>query len=53
MLAHHARIAAPNVPVQIEPSLDEALDAAWQISRRIVVAGSIFLVGDVLKRIGE
>ncbi|PYR31544.1 MAG: bifunctional folylpolyglutamate synthase/dihydrofolate synthase [Acidobacteria bacterium] len=53
VLAHHARIAAPNVPVQIEPSLDEALDAAWQISRRIVVAGSIFLVGDVLKRIGE
>jgi dihydrofolate synthase/folylpolyglutamate synthase len=53
VLAHHARMAAPNVPVKIEPSLDEALDAAWQISRRIVVAGSIFLVGDVLKRIGE
>ena len=52
VLAHHARIVAPNLPVKIEPSLDEALDAAWRISRRIVVAGSIFLVGDVIKRIG-
>ena len=52
VLAHHARVVAPNVPVKIEPSLDEALDAAWRISRRIVVAGSIFLVGDVIKRIG-
>jgi len=52
VLAHHARMVAPNLSVTIEPSLDEALDAAWRISRRIVVAGSIFLVGDVIKRIG-
>ena len=51
-LAHRARIVAPDMPVAIEPSLDEALAAAWRISRRIVVAGSIFLVGDVIKRIG-
>ena len=51
-LAHRARILAPDMPVAIEPSLDEALAAAWRISRRIVVAGSIFLVGDVIKRIG-
>jgi dihydrofolate synthase / folylpolyglutamate synthase len=52
VLAHHAHVAAPDAPVKIEPSLDEALAAAWRISRRIVVAGSIFLVGDVIKRIG-
>ena len=51
-LAEHARAVAPTASVYIAPSLDEALDAAWRKSRRIVVAGSIFLVGDVMKRIG-
>ena len=51
-LAAHARAVAPTVPVDMAASLDEALDAAWRKSRRIVVAGSIFLVGDVMKRIG-
>ena len=52
-LAEHARAVAPSVSVAIAPSVDEALDGAWRMSRRIVVAGSIFLVGDVMKRIGE
>jgi hypothetical protein len=30
----------------------EALEAAWRLSTRIVVAGSIFLIGDVLKQSG-
>jgi dihydrofolate synthase/folylpolyglutamate synthase len=51
-LAEHARAVAPTASVDIAPLLDEALDVAWRKSRRIVVAGSIFLVGDVMKRIG-
>jgi dihydrofolate synthase/folylpolyglutamate synthase len=51
-LAHHARTVAPDLPVVVEPGRAEALAAAWKISPRIVVAGSIFLLGDVLKEIG-
>jgi folylpolyglutamate synthase/dihydropteroate synthase len=36
----------------VEPSPARALTAAWRIAPRIVVAGSIFLIGDVLKEIG-
>jgi folylpolyglutamate synthase/dihydropteroate synthase len=35
----------------VEPSLAAALDAAWRSSPRIVVAGSIFLLGDVMKEL--
>ena len=51
-LATLARAAAPELPVAIEPIVAEALDAAWQRAPRIVVAGSIFLLGDVLKLVG-
>ena len=51
-LAGMARDVAPALPITIEPSPTAALDAAWQQSRRIVVAGSIFLLGDVMKRAG-
>ena len=51
-LAEHARAVAPATSVEIVHALDEALEAAWRQSQRIVVAGSIFLVGDVMKRIG-
>jgi dihydrofolate synthase/folylpolyglutamate synthase len=50
-----ARVArALDIPtvVLVEPSIAEALDAAWDITRRIVVAGSIFLLGDVMKHLG-
>jgi dihydrofolate synthase/folylpolyglutamate synthase len=43
---------APSMPVAIEPSLPAALDAAWRTSPRIVVAGSIFLLGDVMHALG-
>ncbi len=51
-LADQARAAAPALPIAIEPAIGDALDAAWRTSPRIVVAGSIFLLGDVMKRLG-
>ena len=51
-LAAQARAIAPALPIAIEPELGAALDAAWRASPRIVVAGSIFLLGDVVKRLG-
>jgi len=48
-----ARVArlAPRLPAAVVASPADALRAAWRTSRRIVVAGSIFLVGDVLREI--
>lgn len=43
------RAAPPRVPVRCEDSPRDALAAAWTLSTDIVVAGSIFLLGDVLK----
>ena len=51
-LAEQAHAAAPALPIAIVPDLAGALDAAWRGAPRIVVAGSIFLLGDVMKRIG-
>ena len=48
-LAERARAVAHDLPVIVEPSPQAALAAAWRISPRIVVAGSIFLLGDVLR----
>jgi dihydrofolate synthase/folylpolyglutamate synthase len=48
-LAGHARAIAPGLPVSIESVVADALTAAWHHSPRIVVAGSIFLLGDVMK----
>jgi dihydrofolate synthase/folylpolyglutamate synthase len=47
-LAAQARDVAPGLTVRVEPSRSGALAAAWALSSRIVVAGSIFLLGDVL-----
>jgi dihydrofolate synthase/folylpolyglutamate synthase len=51
-LAEQARAAAPALPITIALDLDNALDTAWRAGPRIVVAGSIFLLGDVMKRVG-
>jgi dihydrofolate synthase / folylpolyglutamate synthase len=51
-LVEIARRAAPDLPVTIAASPMEAADRAWQDSRRIIVAGSIFLIGDIFKAIG-
>jgi dihydrofolate synthase / folylpolyglutamate synthase len=40
---------APETSVTVAASPAEALDIAWRTSPRIVVAGSIFLLGDVMK----
>lgn len=50
-LAEPARAVAPALPIVIEPAVGAALDAAWRASPRIVVAGSIFLLGDIMKRL--
>jgi dihydrofolate synthase/folylpolyglutamate synthase len=52
VLAEQARAVAPDLPISIEPAVADALAAAWRNSPRIVVAGSIFLLGDVMKLIG-
>jgi dihydrofolate synthase/folylpolyglutamate synthase len=51
-LAAVARRVAPALPIAIEPALPDALRTAWSASPRIVVAGSIFLLGDVMKHLG-
>jgi dihydrofolate synthase/folylpolyglutamate synthase len=51
-LARIARDLNPAMPITVEPSLNGALDVAWGVSSRIVVAGSIFLLGDLMKRLG-
>jgi dihydrofolate synthase/folylpolyglutamate synthase len=43
--------AASKTSVLVRPALADALATAWGLSSRIVVAGSIFLLGDVLKEI--
>ncbi len=50
-LAAIAHRTAPATRVVVAASPGEALAAAWQMAPRIVVAGSIFLLGDVLKLI--
>jgi dihydrofolate synthase/folylpolyglutamate synthase len=48
-----ARTLAPTLPTQVEDSVSAALVHAWKLSPDIVVAGSIFLLGDVLKELGR
>jgi dihydrofolate synthase / folylpolyglutamate synthase len=43
--------AASTTSMLVRPALADALATAWGLSPRIVVAGSIFLLGDVLKEI--
>jgi dihydrofolate synthase/folylpolyglutamate synthase len=50
-LARLVHAAAPRVSVAVERSPREALSAAWRMSPRIVVAGSIFLLGDVMEEL--
>jgi dihydrofolate synthase/folylpolyglutamate synthase len=44
-----ARQIAPETSVTVAASPLEALNIAWRTSPRIIVAGSIFLLGDVMK----
>jgi dihydrofolate synthase/folylpolyglutamate synthase len=47
-LAAIARAIAPGVPVLVAPEPADALETAWRIAPAIVVAGSMFLLGDVI-----
>jgi dihydrofolate synthase/folylpolyglutamate synthase len=47
------RALAPTLPIQVEDSVSAALAHAWKLSPDIVAAGSIFLLGDVLKELGR
>jgi dihydrofolate synthase/folylpolyglutamate synthase len=48
-LVELARRVAPDARVTVAASPIEALGIAWRSSPRIIVAGSIFLLGDVMK----
>jgi dihydrofolate synthase/folylpolyglutamate synthase len=50
-LARHALDVAPDLPIRVEPVRARALALAWTSSPLIVVAGSIFLLGDVLNEV--
>jgi folylpolyglutamate synthase/dihydropteroate synthase len=52
-LAEIMRARAPDVRVVLAETPAAALELGWQISPRIVVAGSIFLLGDVLEELGR
>ena len=43
--------AIRDLPVTVAQSAARALEIAWRISPQIVVAGSIFLLGDVMKEL--
>ncbi len=51
-IAAIARRVALEVPIAVEVDALRALDVAWASSPSIVVAGSIFLLGDVMSSLG-
>jgi dihydrofolate synthase/folylpolyglutamate synthase len=51
VLADRARAIAAELPVMVEPLPGDALAAAWRLSPRIIVTGSIFLLGDVMREL--
>ena len=51
-LGARVHAVAPSMALTMTPSVSEALATAWRLSPRIVVAGSIFLLGDVMKEAG-
>ncbi len=48
-LAERARAMRPSLAIFVEPVPHDAVAAAWRLAPRIVVAGSIFLLGDVMR----
>jgi dihydrofolate synthase/folylpolyglutamate synthase len=51
-LADRVRAIAPTLPWTVAPSVSRALEEAWRLAPRIVVAGSIFLLGAVMEEMG-
>lgn len=52
MLADRVKAVAPPLASTIAPSPAAALEVAWRRSRRVAAAGSIFLLGDIMKELG-
>ncbi len=52
-LAELARAIDPDISLILEPSPAAALERAWQLHPHVVVAGSIFLLGDIMKALGR
>ena len=50
-LAELARRVNPSLTIVVEPTAGSAIAHAWRLSREIVAAGSIFLLGDVIKEL--
>jgi len=50
-LLETARAFAPRLPIHVADTVTGALADAWKLNPHIVVAGSIFLLGDVLKEL--
>ena len=50
-VARVAREVAPYLSVAVRPSMREALAAAWALAPRIVAAGSLHLLGDVIEEL--
>jgi len=46
-----ATTLTPGLPVHVEDSVGDAMAHAWKLNPHIVVAGSIFLLGDVLQEL--
>jgi dihydrofolate synthase/folylpolyglutamate synthase len=51
LIEETVRALTPGLPVMTTETPAEALAAAWQRDRSIVAAGSIFLIGDLLKEV--
>ena len=51
-MAGIVRSVAPGIDMVVESDIDAALDCAWSHGSVIAVAGSLYLVGDVLARLG-
>lgn len=52
-LAEIARAGIASCPVVVAPDVELALDAAASLGSTVVVAGSIFLLGDVMRVLGR
>jgi folylpolyglutamate synthase/dihydropteroate synthase len=52
-LADEAQRAGGGAEIVVEPAVGDALAAAWRRAPRIVVAGSIFLLADVMNELNR
>ena len=51
ILARQARVLDAAIPIVVSPNPADAMATAWRLSRRVVAAGSIFLLGDLMNEL--